>query len=234
MSSITLTLTGTTSTLSANFHPEIELDKRFDYSCALLDFYTYNSIPNVHESNNKVFYMYKGQAEIFEIPIGSYEISEIAEYLNSYFASKRIKFELKGNKNTLKCIIECDRELTLDFTMMGSIGPLLGFDERIVFDRDYHVSDHTVQITHITSIRVDCDLTTGSFHNGGSSHTLYEFSPSVSPGYKISEQPKNLIYLPIVRKRINTLNISIVDQDGQLVDLRGEKVTCRIHIKKDT
>lgn len=234
MSSITLTLCGNESTLSASFHPEIELDDRFSYSCGLLDFYTYNSIPNVHEGNNQFMYVHNGKAEIFEIPVGSYEIDEIANYLNRYFETQEIVFIMRGNKNTLRCLIKCDPNLTIDFTIANSIGPLLGFSSRVLENRDYHISDKPVNITHITSIRVDCDITTGSFHNGRNTHTLYEFSPSVSPGYKISEQPRNLIYLPVVRRRINTINVAIVDQDGHLVDFRGEGITCRIHIKRDT
>lgn len=53
MSSFTLTLSGDSSELSANYHPPIELDPDGEYVCGLVDLQTYMSIPNVNERNNK-------------------------------------------------------------------------------------------------------------------------------------------------------------------------------------
>lgn len=235
MTSITLTLTGNSSLMNAYFHPEIELDENSNYSCSLLDFTTYNSIPNVHESNNKFHYIWKNELPTFiEIPVGSYELEDISKVINEHFKKKKIEFKMTGNKCTMKCYIECDLNLIIDFyTQKECIGSLLGFDRRILSDKKMFKSDHPINIQHINTIKIECDLTSGSYHNGRNTHTIYEFSPSVNPGYKIIEQPKNLIYLPVVRRRINTVNITIVDQNGKLVDFRGETITCRIHIKKE-
>lgn len=234
MSSITLTLTGNSSLLRTCFHPEIELNKEYNYSCSLLDFYTYNSIPNVHENNNKFHYSTSEQSEteVVTIPVGSYEIKTIAEYLESELRTRKHTFRLHANTNTMKCKLESD--VHIDFTQPNSIGSVLGFNKRTLVSGEQHTSDNVVNIQNVNSIRIDCDLTTGSFHNGKSTHTIYEFSPGVDPGYKIREQPKHLIYLPVTRYRIGELNISVVDQDGKLIDFRGEKITCRIHIKRDT
>lgn len=234
MASITLTLTGNSSLLRTTFHPEIELDQRYTYSCSLLDFYTYNSIPNVHESNNKFHYRTneKSENQVIIIPIGAYEVEQIGEFIGDALREKDHRFRLFPNLNTMKCRIESD--VFIDFSQPNSIGSILGFGKQILKGETYHIADDIVNIQTVNSIRVDCDLTTGSFHNGKSTHTIYEFTPSVDHGYKISEQPKHLIYLPLIRHRISELNISIVDQDGRLVDFRGEKITCRVHIKRDT
>lgn len=234
MTSITLTLSGNTSSMSSYFHPEIELDEGSNYSCSLLDFTTYNSIPNVHEGNNKFYYKYgKEPARLVEIPEGSYELADIALFLNEYFTQHKIKFKMIGNRCTMKCCIECDNNLMLFFSEDDSIGSLLGFEKAILSNSIVYESSEPIHIHHINTIKINCDLTGGSFHNGKNTHTIYEFSPSVSPGYKIIEQPRNLIYLPVVRRRINNVNITIVDQNGKFVDFRGETITCRIHIKKD-
>lgn len=235
MSSITLTLTGSGSLLSANFYPEIELNKQSSYSCCLLDFHTYNSIPNVHENNNK-FYYSLGESpnyrfDKFIIPVGSYEVSDIGTFLIKRFEQLGYNFSFHANKNTLKCEIYTD--LIIDFTRDDCIGPLLGFGKRFLKNSKTYLSDEVVKINHLNTIRIECDLTYGSFHNGESTHTIHEFSPSVGPGYKIDEQPSNLIYLPITKRRINTINISVVDQNGDLINFRGEKITCRLHIKRD-
>lgn len=234
MSSTTITLSGYSSTLSTYFHPEIELDDRFNYSCSLLDFHTYNVVPNVHENNNKFYYSDSGNNPFYyaiNVPVGTYEVSEICEYITNTLQLNDNNLVMRGNKNTLKCEIETD--LTIDFTRKDCIGSLLGFSKKILQNEPIYASDKLVNINHINCIRIECDLTTGSFHNGKGTHTIYEFTPRVAAGYKISEQPRNLIYLPVVRRRINTVNIDIVDQDGDLIDFRGELITCRIHIKRD-
>lgn len=232
MTSTTITLSGSSSTLSTFFHPEIELDDRFNYSCSLLDFHTYNVVPNVHENNNRFYYSDTKNNSVYHsisIPVGTYEVSEICEHITRQMTDRY--FVMRGNKNTLKCEIETD--LTIDFTRKDCIGALLGFSKKILENERIYESDKLVNINHINCIRIECDLTTGSFHNGKGTHTIYEFTPKVAAGYKISEQPRNLIYLPVVQRRINTVNIDIVDQDGQLIDFRGETITCRIHIKRD-
>lgn len=238
MSSITLSVTGNSSSLTSYFHPEITLDERFNYSCCLLDFFTYNSIPNVHEGNNK-FYYYSSDdnstLKVITIPVGSYEIDEIINFICTRMENDRSndidKFFLKANRNTMKCKIDSD--VIVDFSKKDCIGSVLGFEQRIL-SKGPHKSDKIINIQDVNTIRVDCDLTSGSFHNGKGSHTIYEFTPSVVPGYKMNEQPKHLIYLPVTRRRISTVNISIVDQNGRLLDFRGEKITCRIHLKRDT
>lgn len=54
MASITLTLTGNSSQLQAEYFPSIDLSDG-SYVCGLIDFQTFNSIPNVDETNN-LFY----------------------------------------------------------------------------------------------------------------------------------------------------------------------------------
>lgn len=232
MSSITLTVAGKTSSLDAYFYPEIELDEQYSYSCCLLGFYTYNSIANVYEKNNK-FYFSKNGGEIFEyvaIPVGSYEIDEILQILNNELNSRNAKISISSDKHTMTCnlVTSC----TIDFTKSDCIGPILGFKRRIV-EVGKSKSDMLIDIQRVKTLRLDCDLISGSYHNGMKTHTIYEFDPMVDPGYKINEQPKHLIYLPVVKHRISTINISILDQNSDLVDFRGENITCRIHIKRD-
>ena len=58
------------------------------------------------------------------------------------------------------------------------------------------------------------------------------FFAKVSPGYKIIESPVNLVYLPITLDTINSLTVSITDQDDNLLNLRNEKLTISFHIRE--
>lgn len=155
--------------------------------------------------------------------------------MNKFCADRSLNVKLTTNKNTFKCVITttAEGECWIDFRDIGSIGPLLGFDHRKLKGKIDYISHKLINIQGISALRVHCDLTTGAYHNGRSSHTIYEFSPTVGPGYKITEQPVNLIYLPINRKSIDSIYLSVCDQNDNLVDFRGETITCRVHIKRD-
>lgn len=78
MSSFTLTLSGSSSELSANYFPPIELDRKSEYMCGLIDFQTFMSIPNVSDTNNRFYYEKPFKLRLAS---GCYTISDIREQL---------------------------------------------------------------------------------------------------------------------------------------------------------
>lgn len=235
--STTVTFTGKSSVLTSNFINELELDERFDYSCGLLDFTAYQSIPNIHSGNNNVYFTQKIDEDMekfytFKIPVGTYEYKELADYITDKFESYGITFSLTVSKQTLKTTIKCSVKLV--FIEKDSFHRIFGFADRESITADTPIeSEHIVKITTLNTIIIECDIVSGSYRNGEKSHSLYEFAPKVAVGYKIIEEPRNIVYLPIRTKRIRSIQLRIVDQNRNLVDFRGEEITCRIHIKRE-
>lgn len=223
--SFTLTVSDTSSVLEAYYFPPIELSPLKTYVLGLAELSTFNSIPNIDVGNNK-FYV---RDKVIEIPTGSYEIEDIEKYLIEKLHEYDISITLKPNNNTLKSIIKCSH--LIDFTHEDSIGHLLGFSPGILKPHITHQSDSPVRILKINSLRVECNITTGAYLNEQRVHTIHEFFPTVPPGYKILEVPTTIIYLPVTVQAIDHIQLKIVDQDGQLVNFRGEVVTIRLHIK---
>ena len=230
MSSITVSFTGNTSVLTSTFFPELTLDERYNYSCGLLDLTTYQSTPNVTHRNNKIYHEIKGKP-VLEVPVGSYEAVDLLEYID-----KLLKYNGGGltyliNKNTLKTIINSTTDLSAE--PEDSVFRVLGFRSLIKANTPVE-SEDVIKISKLNVIRVECNIVSGAYVNGRPSHSLYEFaSNKVDVGYKIIEQPNNIIYLPVVPRRISCIQIVIVDQDGRPVDFRGEEISCRIHIKRE-
>lgn len=216
----TLSLSGNSSVLEASYFPRIELSPTRNYSLGLASFLTFNTIPNITANNNKIYF---ASDQWIEIPEGSYEIDALAEFLKTY------SIQLWGNTNTLHSHIKSAQ--SIDFRYSDSVAKLLGFTPRILEPNVEHISDLPINIIKVNSIRIECNITSGAFINNKKVHTIHEFFPTVPPGYKIIEVPTNIIYLPVSVRTIDHLQIKIVDQDGDLVDFRGEIITVRLHIK---
>ena len=58
------------------------------------------------------------------------------------------------------------------------------------------------------------------------------FFRKLAHGYKIIESPVNLVYLPLTLDTIDSLKVSITDQDDHLLNLRNERLTIRFHIRE--
>lgn len=233
--SLTFAFDGTQSVLSTNYFPPIELDVNSEYQIGLLSFETYNSIPNVDDTNNK--FHYDGD-KVLEIPVGAYEFKDIAQYLREELNKQSTKakpyhVEISANNNTMQTSIKASFQI--DFTKKDSIGRLLGFKDNVIVERGKRTTTvGVVDIFNITAIRIECNIATGSYVNGETAHTIHQFYPSTPAGYILLEVPSPVIYLPITTHTIDNITLRIVDQKGQLVNFRGERISVRIHLKKVT
>lgn len=227
MTTVTITFSGRSSVLRANFFPPIELDPRYEYECGLIDFQSFHSIPNIDEYMNRIRV---GGVDVL-IPTGIYEIEGINKYMQELLETDTdIKFKLEANKNTLRSELTCSS--IIDFRGANTIAPLLGFSNRELEPGYTHVSDNLINIFRVNIVRIECDLIQGSYLNDKKTHTLHEFFPKVAPGYKIVESPHNVIYFPITKKTIQSIILSVIDQDNNPLNFRDENITIRIHIRK--
>ena len=53
----------------------------------------------------------------------------------------------------------------------------------------------------------------------------------MSPGYKIIENPHNLLYLPITTDTIHSITIWLTYLNGNELNLRGEYLSMRFHLR---
>lgn len=227
--SLTLSLHARSSLIEVDYFPPIDLNNR-NYELALLNFETFNSIPNIDETNNKFYY---NETDVIEIPKGSYEIENIEEYIRLKLKEKHkydeSAFYLHANKLTLKC--ELYSVFDVDFTKENNIGTLLGFKNIRLERKKKHKSEFIINIFKVNSIQITCNITSGSFNNNKQVHTIYEFFPNVATGFKISERPNHIIYYPITVGKINNLTIKICDQHENLVDFQSEAISIRLHLR---
>lgn len=241
--SITVSLTGTSSVLSQDFYPPIELDPKLNYCIGLIGFHTFNAIPNIEKDVNDKFY-YEEVADltkrwVITIPEGAYEISDIEKYL---YESLRTKISLdipkeqvlslKPNTNTLRTEIYSGF-INIYFNQEHSLAQLLGFsNDRVLTAGTKYSSDREVDIIKVTSIGIECNIATGSYRNNTLSHVLYDFAPDVDPGVAINKEPQSVLYLPVSNKRfIDNITVRLLDQEGNLLNLRSERRVVKLELK---
>ena len=223
------------------FNPPIQLEKDLKYEIALVNLETYYSFPNIDASNNYFRYSPDNGITWFEIYIdeGSYDIVDINDTIqqkmrqNGHYDSANEKYyiTISANSNTLKSVLILENNYHVDFRPLISISSLLGFDHNI-YTQDFQESENVVNILSINSLLVNLDIVSGSYVNSSTQNTIYSFFPNVAPGHKIVESPINLVYLPVTLHTINGMEVSITDQDDNQLNLRGETLTMRFHIRK--
>ena len=239
--SFQIIVSGDKSSFNTPFNPKIELDRKKVYEIALVNLETYYSFPNIDDSNNTFVYSHdQGQTWTkIKIPIGSYEIDDINNYLRSEMeraghydeVNNEPFINIAANSNTLKSILIIGQGYQVDFNQANNLSHVLGFTG-LKYGEGFHESEKSVNILSINSILVNIDIIEGSYVNGKTKNTIYSFFPDVSPGYKIIESPVNLVYLPLLTDTIQNINLSITDQDENILNLRGEKLTARFHIRE--
>ena len=234
-------VSGNQSSFNTLFNPQIELGKKKVYEIALVNLETYYSFPNIDDSNNIFVYSHdRGQTWTkIKIPTGSYEIGDLNQTI--HFEMEKVGhydevnqesyINIAANSNTLKSIMIIGKDYQVDFNQPNNLSKVLGFTGKKYIE-GFHESEKPVNILSINSILVNIDIIDGSYVNGKTKNTIYSFFPDVSPGFKIIESPVNLVYLPILPYTIQNLNLSITDQDENLLNLRGEKLTARFHIRE--
>ena len=142
--------------------------KNRQYALGLVEILTFNSIPNL---DNKKFYV--SNIEPIKIPTGSYEIEDIEKILDDNLKRENINFTLKDNNNTLKSVIEWNKDI--DFTKTDSIGDSLGFNKVKLLANQLHISTLPISIIKINSLRIECNIISGAYSNGREVHTLHQF-----------------------------------------------------------
>lgn len=237
------------SILKADYYPPIELDPAKNYGLGLVGFYGCNSINNISEKNNSIGFYYEPsggsvpQRFTLQVPPGAYEIEEINSSLrrqlywklHSVVGTNNLDdiFTLQSNNNTLKC--EIYSLLEVDFAVENSIGPLLGFNKDKYAAGRTHESTNLVDIVPVRLIRLECNVVSGSYINNSEQHSIFTFDIDVEPGFRLTKEPHNIIYLPISpqgRRSIDNITVSIVSEKGELINFGPEATYLILELKE--
>ena len=142
---------------------------------------------------------------------------------NSHYhkASDKVYIEISANTNTLKSEMIIKDNYEVDLRRYNSSNSLVGYHRVVMYTSGFNESENMVNILTINSIPVNIDII-----------SIYSFFPDVSPGYKIIENPYNLLYLPITSDTIHSITVWLTDQNGDELNLRGETLSMRRYLRE--
>ena len=107
----------------------------------------------------------------------------------------------------------------------------MGFENVITKPLEKSISNKPVDILKVQVVRISCNIASASYEEGRPSHTIYEFFPNVVPGFKVIENPRQLIYHKLNNKIISEIEINFTNQTGLPLDFGGEVIHLRLHIR---
>ena len=223
--SSTIVVSGGSASVQTVFTP-LYLRNGRDYGLRMVNLETYYSIANIRMDNNSLKWSGGGKTwTLLHIPTGCYELKAINAGGNS-------DITILPNVNTSQCILNVvGTKVKVSFDIPNSLASVLGFNKSI-YGVGHHASEQLINIKSVNSILGHCNIIHSSYMRGIQAPVVYNFFPNAAPGQKILEAPSNLIYFSVTVDVISTLSGWLTDQDGKVVDLRGEELTIRFHLRE--
>ena len=224
------------------FQPLQTNNKQFTIAVTFLS--AYNGIFNVTNSNNKLYFTKSITDDdhyiMITIPSGAYEIESLNDEIkriiidDEHFTSENYPFKIQLNFTTLGSIVEIsNQESAISFRPDDSIGSLLGFNKRAIYE-EYNLSDNPVDIISFDNIFIECDIAQGMIFRGKRSGIKFNFVMDVDPGYRYIHKFHGGVqwYMLNTNDFISSINFKLKNENGDLVSFNGQSVTFRLSIKE--
>lgn len=201
-------LSGKTSILNFHFERHFSND---EHKIALLGFYGLNTINNITNKNNKIYY---GE-NVLEIPPGQYNYLSLKHYLQSK------GFDLIKNNNK----IEIHHHSTPSQSTWSEI---YISDKRE--DSLTEMLNSSKKFIPVEIINIYCNLCEGMLVEGGEfvhkeTNIISSFKMNSSFNHPIIFEPKTPIYFPVHINNIYNIELRICDENGELIDFNGSDIT---------
>ena len=240
---IEIIVKGQGSDISCDFYEPIDIPiEEYDAKIGVKNFSTFNNIPNiVAEKNNKLKIRIPESMtwEVFSLPTGAYELSVIAEHIVEWIEIKypdlpdvEGKFKLIGNDATSKAEFIFKDNYGVDFDVDSSMCELLGFSRNVKCEgKGIHSGDNIVDITTVSQLVFNCNITSSNYINGKEMPFLYNCTVDVPAGYRLTRELTDISYKRLTTSQISHIRVWIVDQDGSPVNLRKDELTITLSLK---
>ena len=188
------------------------------------------------------------------IPTGSYQIEQINNEIQRRIKSitgKESKIAIEVHEPTLSSSIEINSPDYAVDIYNSSLRTVLGWPEKppvdvqtiLRYNNDpdrggRHIAPHNVNISTVIALNLTCDVIEGSYqinleqsNQAQQGYILYSFSPTAPPGFLITENPINPVYMRCHNNLLTRINFKLTDQSNNLIDLQEEVLAISLFVK---
>ena len=226
--SYTFGLVGESADLHANVQDSVHTDEGH-WRVGLLHFSAPNAPRNITEDNNVLtYYTSAGQATKVIVPPGAYSLTSLLDAIQGRLPKPEI-IQLLGNNSTKQ--VGLYSTVHIDLRADKSLHKILGFAPIFLRSHQWYISTEPVELRHLETIRIHCNIVAGSFGVNGPNTVLHEFAPRSPIGYPLLEKPRHIIYLPInSHQRVTEIIVTLTDQQNRPLDFGGHRIHARLHL----
>lgn len=223
------------------------------YEIALAEAGIWYSWSNIAAKFNNQSFVYSPDAgsswKTITIPEGNWGVEAINTYVQSQMkingdygvtgGNDEFYITIGADYSQIRATVTIANSYQLDFTV-GKLNELLGFNSQ-VFDADglYTATNRPNIENNVSNILIHCSIVgsspfAGSYTNGSPSDVIYSFNPTGDPGSLMTIIPNPQVWLPVMYPCINSITMYLTDQNGNILDLRGENTTYRLILRRIT
>ena len=243
MDNVEIIVRGKGSDISTDFYEPINIPLDvYEAKLGLKSFATYNNIPNIVEGrNNKLKIKVPGEStfKVFAMETGAYELKVVAQQLLEFIQVTYPKlekveenFKLVPNYATSKADWFFKGDYGVDFDVDASCYELFGFDKEDKFTgTGLYPGRRIVNITNVTQLIFNSNLTRSNYINGREMPFLYNCGVNVPSGYRLTRELTDIAYKSLNTSQITHIRIWIVDEHGAPVNLRNDDLSVTLSLK---
>ena len=180
-------------------------------------YYTWKNVKSIY-GNNKFKISASIWNETFDLPDGSYNISEIQDYIEYTIKKHETIGEnapILIHSNTIndRIVFKIKSRYKLELLSKETM-KLLGSTKDIV-DKDKN-SENVARLENVEVVLVHCNLVNNAYQQH--SRVLFTFVPNKQYGQLISISPKSLVFLKTMNTEFSEIEIWFTDQNNNVLE----------------
>jgi hypothetical protein len=187
------------------------------------------SFYNIHDSNNKLYYIVDSLMYTITIPISNYNINQLINYLLSVMTNFNITYSSMTNKITFT-----HNTLNFTFLNLSTCYRILGFVGNVSYNSASNllISENCINLMSVKSIFLLSNLITYNISSSipNSQNILCQIPVNNSPNSIIQFYNTNHFRTNLFLKRLDNVSFKLVDEYNNVINLNGLHFTVTLQL----
>ena len=193
---------------------DLRIGEKVIASSNLSIYYTWKNIKSSY-SNNKFKISVPTWNDKFELPDGSYSVSNIQDYFEHGENIEKPSVKLYVNKIENRIAFKIINGYRLELLTTGTMKLLGSTENKITKNKNGEHVPH-LEITEV--VLVHCNIVNNDYQQD--SRVLHTFVPNKPFGSLLEIYPANQIFLEIFNSEFQTIEVWFIDQNGQTLEIK--------------